>query len=681
MAGVLFIVNIPCKEHEEDLREKVKSSKLLMEKEKYEHTSKIIRELKKNKKFGNLAFESYTYGENGLQNCKSMECVNGSSDNGLVKSKSDNMLNESYKWDVGSQFDRKSWRVKQAIRARKRKLRISRPLCITDVLTAFHWDAPLELILSEVITQLGIDNASWTSTRGDKYWQVLFSLESSDVCEELLQVLSKFGIGSRFQSSVSLIPCALHFKAADTDLPRNGSEEFRSADASAWTRFSSSIRARTNLAQVLHDVRAEAALTFDWLFLLLVAAFVAAIGLVENSTVVLVASMLISPLMGPITAGTLGTAVRDRSLQQMGVLHELLGLFLALVVGFIFGLTISAVDERYGVGQWPTDEMMARCELRSLWVGVLVAIPSGAGVAVAVLGEYTSSLVGVAISLSLLPPAVNAGLLWAMALVHLIFADDQTFTGVVTTFYYSDDPPTELAILGSVSLCLTLVNIACICLAGVAVYKIKEVCPLDGRDILWWRANRNSQRSPNRNILKKNNNISWEKYSNWSNECSKKDQQEQDGKEPIISPVQSDTVTYRRETPAIRRMRAQNIEDYCMQKEQFNSVPQNYEQNMEDGRHIYNSIDSITPKTDISDIRISNNIQSENFYTKHCITDLDNINNSFCNAGFEGQENYQKEKFEREQGELSSMPIIEPSSNLTVDAKRPVVLASKSYNV
>ncbi|XP_063535661.1 uncharacterized protein LOC134745533 isoform X2 [Cydia strobilella] len=618
MAGVLFIVNIPCKEYEKDLREKVKPSKLVIEKEKYEHTSKIIRELKKNKRFGNLAFESYTYGENGLQNCKSMECVNDISDYGLVKSKSDNMLNESYKWDVGSQFDRKSWRVKQAVRLRKRKLRISRPLCITDVLTAFHWDTPLELILSEVITQLGIDNATWTSTRGDKYWQVLFSLESSDVCEELLQILGKFGIGSRFQSSVSLIPCALHFKAAVTDLPRNGSEEFRSADASGWARFSSSVRARTNLAQVLHDVRAEAALTFDWLFLLLVAAFVAAIGLAENSTVILVASMLISPLMGPITAGTLGTAVRDRSLQQMGVLHELLGLFLALVVGFLFGLTISAVDERYGVGQWPTDEMMARCELRSLWVGVMVAIPSGAGVAVAVLGEYTASLVGVAISLSLLPPAVNA---------------------------------------------------------------IKEVCPLDGRDILWWRANRHSKRSPKRNILKKNSNISWEKYSNWSNECSK-DQQEQDGKEPIISPVQSDTVTYRRETPAIRRMRAQNIEDYCMQKEHFNLMPQSYEQNIEDGRHIYSSIDSIsiTPKTDISDIRISNNIQIENLYNKDCITDLDDLN-SFCNAGFEGQENYQKENFEREQGELTSMPIIEPSSNLTVDAKRLVVLASKSYNV
>lgn len=64
---------------------------------------------------------------------------------------------------------------------------------------------------------------------------------------------------------------------------------------------------------------------------------------------------------GPITAGTLGTAVRDRSLQLMGVKNEFLGLFLSLVMGFLFGLTICAIDERYGVVEdWPTTEMISR---------------------------------------------------------------------------------------------------------------------------------------------------------------------------------------------------------------------------------------------------------------------------------------------------------------------------------
>lgn len=45
--------------------------------------------------------------------------------------------------------------------------------------------------------------------------------------------------------------------------------------------------------------------------------------------------------------------------------------------------------------------------MHSLIVGILTALPSGAAVAIAILGENVGSLVGVAISASILPPAVN----------------------------------------------------------------------------------------------------------------------------------------------------------------------------------------------------------------------------------------------------------------------------------
>ena len=45
---------------------------------------------------------------------------------------------------------------------------------------------------------------------------------------------------------------------------------------------------------------------------------------------------------------------------------------------------------------------------RGLWVGVLISLPSGAGVALSVLGGNTASLVGVAVSASLLAPTVNS---------------------------------------------------------------------------------------------------------------------------------------------------------------------------------------------------------------------------------------------------------------------------------
>lgn len=87
---------------------------------------------------------------------------------------------------------------------------------------------------------------------------------------------------------------------------------------------------------------------------------IAGVGLVENSTVSIVASMLISPLMGPILAGTFGAVIHDRKLQIIGVRNELLGLFLTVLVGFVIGLIIGSVDDYYGTGQWPTPEMISR---------------------------------------------------------------------------------------------------------------------------------------------------------------------------------------------------------------------------------------------------------------------------------------------------------------------------------
>ena len=58
---------------------------------------------------------------------------------------------------------------------------------------------------------------------------------------------------------------------------------------------------------------------------------------------------------------------------------------------------------------------------RALWVGVCIALPSGAGVALSVLGGNTGSLVGVAISASLLVPPVNS--VSASVIMYLNFND------------------------------------------------------------------------------------------------------------------------------------------------------------------------------------------------------------------------------------------------------------------
>ena len=182
--------------------------------------------------------------------------------------------------------------------------------------------------------------------------------------------------------------------------------------------FYSSIKSRMLVAEVVKRIRSGALFTFDYVALVCLASIIAFFGLLENSSVVLVASMLVSPIMGPILAGIFGAVISDKELRNKGIKHEVISLLLCIFIGFVFGLIFSFWIEHYGVTKWPTDEMVSRGQLRALWVGALIAIPSGAGVALSVLGDNTGSMVGVAISASLLPPAVNAGLFWSLALVN-----------------------------------------------------------------------------------------------------------------------------------------------------------------------------------------------------------------------------------------------------------------------
>ena len=191
--------------------------------------------------------------------------------------------------------------------------------------------------------------------------------------------------------------------------------------------------------QVLESVESGAALTFDYISFVLLAAWVAAMGLISNSVATVIASMLLSPLMGPCLAGksltrlfihfifflaqytynslslslsppsgAFGAILRKGQLVKLGLMNELISLMICILMGFIIG-AIVVPAQIPTVQSWPSPEMVNRGNANGLVMGVAVAIPSGMGVALSVLGRNSGGLTGVAISLSLLPPAVNAG--------------------------------------------------------------------------------------------------------------------------------------------------------------------------------------------------------------------------------------------------------------------------------
>lgn len=146
MAGVLFIVNVPKKDHEIDLKKNI-ITKVIFEKEKYEKASKVIHELKE-KHLGTKTIESYAHDDENvvISKCRSTDCLHQNKEIDSFKCKSESSLADGHPGDRKS-YVKTSWEeIKQVIKPRKNKLKITRPIRGVDILGAFHWDTPLETV-------------------------------------------------------------------------------------------------------------------------------------------------------------------------------------------------------------------------------------------------------------------------------------------------------------------------------------------------------------------------------------------------------------------------------------------------------------------------------------------------------------------------------------------------------
>ncbi|EGI71053.1 PREDICTED: uncharacterized protein LOC105154195 [Acromyrmex echinatior] len=348
----------------------------------------------------------------------------------------------------------------------------------------------METVLEELLKKLRVEHVVWCKDKEDMYYEVIFPVPAGEPCENCIHCLTELGIGVKMNSIVSVIPTQCTYSGVngtkslaikdDVARRRKESEDRKNA----WDDFVGSIRSKLTVKQVVDGVRSGGDLTFDYMCLVLTADCLAALGLIENSATNVVAAMLVSPLMGPVMSLTFGTIIADRKLQLVGLKSLMLGIFVSILFGFIFGLLLGTTEMPWGYGDWPTDEMKGRGNYRSLWMGVLWALPSGTGVAVALLQGSNGPLIGVAISASLLPPVVNCGLFWALGCIWLIYrpikmphikGESYTNFNSSYTYIYSDYLPVEFFCNGIISACLTFINVMCIFITAIIVLKIKEV--------------------------------------------------------------------------------------------------------------------------------------------------------------------------------------------------------------
>eukprot|EP00544_Gedaniella_sp_CCMP2646_P013435 CAMPEP_0202486120 /NCGR_PEP_ID=MMETSP1361-20130828/4767_1 /ASSEMBLY_ACC=CAM_ASM_000849 /TAXON_ID=210615 /ORGANISM="Staurosira complex sp., Strain CCMP2646" /LENGTH=681 /DNA_ID=CAMNT_0049115173 /DNA_START=176 /DNA_END=2221 /DNA_ORIENTATION=+ len=226
---------------------------------------------------------------------------------------------------------------------------------------------------------------------------------------------------------------------------------------------------RLRIEQVREEINGSSEWNFDFIALVTIAGILAGVGLVTNNTVVIVASMLVSPIMGPVLGMTFGARIADWSLVRSSFWVETK----AIIVCFLVGALITLCGAWSLIAEtWPTNEMQIRGDATGLVVGIAIAVPSGMGVSLSILSGNTGSLVGVAISASLLPPAVNAGICWMYALILIGRGADEA---------------SDYAVIGAISFALTVVNIVCIWFSGMAMFTLKEVAPLKKKNAFWER--------------------------------------------------------------------------------------------------------------------------------------------------------------------------------------------------
>ena len=151
------------------------------------------------------------------------------------------------------------------------------------------------------------------------------------------------GIGTDFGSSVTVLRSSLHYEGDEVEAEQEKEvvtkEEVGEVEDRV-DRFYNSIKSRMMVGEVISNIENNAHFTFDFLMLLVLAGVIAFLGLVESSSVTLVASMLISPMMGPILAGIFGTVIGDPKLRNLGIWNELMSLGICIIVGFVLGLIV-----------------------------------------------------------------------------------------------------------------------------------------------------------------------------------------------------------------------------------------------------------------------------------------------------------------------------------------------------
>jgi len=149
------------------------------------------------------------------------------------------------------------------------------------------------------------------------------------------------------------------------------------------------------------QVRRASRTSVDFYVMMILSAAVASLGLLLNSSAVIIGAMLVAPMMSSLVGIGMGIVQGDVRLLRSALRTTLLGALIVIGVSYLTGLIMPQ--------NWITTEMLGRSSPTLL--DLAVALVSGAAAAYAIARKDVSgALPGVAIAVALVPPLASFGL-------------------------------------------------------------------------------------------------------------------------------------------------------------------------------------------------------------------------------------------------------------------------------
>lgn len=221
----------------------------------------------------------------------------------------------------------------------------------------------------------------------------------------------------------------------EATLPRPEKNEEKKKAEEASER----IPKRIGMEELYQKMLAVSDVSPSYIVMTVLAAFVAALGLLKNDVAVIIGSMVISPLLYPSKALALATTLADPKLAGKALKANVAGFSIVMLVGILMGVVMD-ID--------PTiPQIAARSDVRHFYI--FVAMATGIAGAYSITTGVVEALVGVMVAVALLPPLVVAGLLFG----------GQYWLGA------------------SGALILSMVNFVCINLSGVITFIVQGIRP------------------------------------------------------------------------------------------------------------------------------------------------------------------------------------------------------------